>query len=72
MFYFSVYYSAYTVKILINISITKPDYFYSVFFQTIGSDIISFLTFRFIMTAAVQLNYQLCAAAEKVSNIAIY
>ena len=69
---FIVYYSAYTVKVFIDIFITKPDYFQSVFFQTISSDFVLLLFLQLIMTASIQFYDQTGFCAVKISNILVY
>ena len=71
LFYFMINYSAYTVKVLINIRIAKPYYFQSVLFQYSCSGCILFLIFRVIMAAAIQFNYQFCTKTIKICNIMI-
>ena len=72
VFYFIVYYSANTIKIFINICITKANYFQSKIFQALCAKLIFFLRFLIIVTAAVQLDHQFCTKAIEIYNVMIY
>ena len=71
MFYFPVNNSAYTIKVLIYITITKPNEFVTIGFQFYFSLSILLLRFWIVVTSSIQFNDQRCTGTEKINDILI-
>ena len=71
MFYLPVNNSAYTIKVLIYITITKPNEFVTIGFQFCFSLSILLLRFWIVVTSSIQFNDQRCTGTEKINDILI-